>query len=46
MINQIIRSPGIYLERKKKENIKIGIIIPNEGSWLTIKINISFTNLF
>nr|YP_009145381.1 RNA polymerase beta subunit [Cryptoglena skujai]AKL39006.1 RNA polymerase beta subunit [Cryptoglena skujai] len=39
IINQIIRSPGIYLEKNKKENTTIGTIIPNQGSWLIIKIN-------
>lgn len=37
--NQIVRSPGIYFERNQKENSLIGTIIPNQGSWITIKLN-------
>ena len=39
IINQIVRSPGLYCEEEKNDNSLIGTIIPNKGSWLTIKIN-------
>jgi DNA-directed RNA polymerase subunit beta len=38
VINQLIRSPGIYFEKEKKEKSFICTIIPNTGSWITIKI--------
>nr|YP_010700253.1 RNA polymerase subunit beta [Euglena deses]WCH63397.1 RNA polymerase subunit beta [Euglena deses] len=39
IINQIVRSPGIYFERSKKDNSIISTIIPNKGSWISIKID-------
>nr|AKL79025.1 RNA polymerase beta subunit [Euglena viridis] len=39
IVNQIVRSPGIYFERNVKENSLLSTIIPNQGSWITIKFN-------
>nr|YP_007517064.2 RNA polymerase beta subunit [Euglena viridis]AEY70834.2 RNA polymerase beta subunit [Euglena viridis] len=39
VVNQIVRSPGIYFERNVKENSLLSTIIPNQGSWITIKYN-------
>lgn len=36
--NQIVRSPGIYVEKNKNENSLISTIIPNQGSWLSLKL--------
>lgn len=38
-MNQIVRSPGLYYEKEKNTNNILGTLIPNQGSWLTIKIN-------
>lgn len=40
LVNQIIRSPGIYFQKDKNEKAITSTIIPNQGSWLTIKINL------
>jgi len=40
IVNQIIRSPGIYFQKDKNEKAITSTIIPNQGSWLTIKINL------
>nr|NP_074962.1 RNA polymerase beta subunit [Euglena longa]P27059.2 RecName: Full=DNA-directed RNA polymerase subunit beta; AltName: Full=PEP; AltName: Full=Plastid-encoded RNA polymerase subunit beta; Short=RNA polymerase subunit beta [Euglena longa]CAC24573.1 RNA polymerase subunit [Euglena longa] len=37
IINQLIRSPGIYI--KKKKNCLLATLIPKTGSWITIKRN-------
>lgn len=37
-INQIVRSPGIYFESNQKEKSLMSTIIPNKGSWITIKL--------
>lgn len=39
-LNQIVRCPGIYLEKNKKENSYSCTIIPYIGSWVTIKIDL------
>jgi DNA-directed RNA polymerase subunit beta len=39
IIHQIIRSPGIYFEKNKKENTFTCTIIPKKGQWLIIKID-------
>lgn len=39
-INQIIRSSGIYIEKNTKENSLISTIIPNQGSWISIKLTV------
>jgi DNA-directed RNA polymerase subunit beta len=39
IVSQIIRSPGIYFEKQKKENSIMSTIIPNKGSWITIKMD-------
>ncbi len=39
MINQIVRSPGIYIEKDKNEEYITGTLIPNQGSWITVKVN-------
>ena len=38
-INQIVRSPGIYFEKNLKEKSITCTIIPEKGSWLTIKLD-------
>ena len=43
-MNQIVRSPGIYFENNKKQMELIGTIIPNQGSWISIKINVRLKN--
>ena len=40
MINQIIRSEGIYFETNTKEKSFTSTIIPYQGSWLTLKIDL------
>nr|YP_009145448.1 RNA polymerase beta subunit [Monomorphina parapyrum]AKL78921.1 RNA polymerase beta subunit [Monomorphina parapyrum] len=37
ILNQIIRSPGIYFEQNTNEKSVTATIIPNQGSWITIK---------
>lgn len=39
-ISQIIRSPGVYFEKQKKDNSITGTIIPNKGSWITLKMDV------
>lgn len=39
IVNQIVRSPGIYFQKDKNEKAITSTIIPNQGSWLTIKLN-------
>nr|YP_009144884.1 RNA polymerase beta subunit [Euglenaria anabaena]AKJ83331.1 RNA polymerase beta subunit [Euglenaria anabaena] len=39
IVNQIVRSPGIYFERNIKEKSTLCTIIPNQGSWITLKID-------
>lgn len=38
-ITQIVRSPGIYFSENKKEQSFTATIIPEKGSWLTIKLD-------
>ena len=40
IVNQIVRSPGIYFQKDKNEKATTSTIIPNQGSWLTIKLNL------
>ncbi|CAN0080058.1 unnamed protein product [Sphacelaria rigidula] len=45
IVRQIIRSPGVYLKKKKNEyKFYEGIIITNYGCWLTFELefNLSF----
>lgn len=45
IINQIVRSPGIYFEttlETSNTEIKTITIIPSKGSWLTIKTDLRF----
>jgi DNA-directed RNA polymerase subunit beta len=39
VISQIIRSPGLYFEKQKKDNSIVSTIIPNKGSWITLKMD-------
>lgn len=39
LINQIVRSPGIYFEKNLKEKSITSTLIPEKGSWLTIKLD-------
>lgn len=39
IVNQIIRSPGLYFKKNKNEDCATATIIPNQGSWITIKID-------
>nr|YP_009503399.1 RNA polymerase beta subunit [Euglena clara]AXA45453.1 RNA polymerase beta subunit [Euglena clara] len=46
IINQIVRSPGIYFENDKKTGSLTGTIIPSKGSWMTIgEIYIKIDNM-
>lgn len=38
-VNQIVRSPGIYFEKNLKEKSITCTIIPEKGSWITIKLD-------
>lgn len=44
-LNQIVRSAGIYIEKDKKENSLLSTIIPNQGSWITLKTNMRLKKL-
>lgn len=39
IVHQIVRSPGIYLEKNTKESSITSTIIPDQGSWITLKID-------
>nr|YP_009032769.1 RNA polymerase beta subunit [Euglenaformis proxima]AGL12035.1 RNA polymerase beta subunit [Euglenaformis proxima] len=40
IISQIIRSPGVYLEEEKSDSSVVLTVIPDRGSWLTIKLTL------
>jgi hypothetical protein len=44
-LNQIVRCPGIYLEKNKKEDSSTCTIIPFIGSWITLKLDLCIKNL-
>lgn len=44
-LNQIVRCPGVYLEKNKKEESSTCTIIPFIGSWITLKLDLCLRNL-
>lgn len=40
IVNQIVRSPGVYFQKDKNQKTITSTIIPTQGSWITIKLNI------
>ena len=38
-MNQVVRSAGIYTEKNEREGSLVGTLIPNLGSWITVKID-------
>jgi DNA-directed RNA polymerase subunit beta len=40
VVNQIVRSPGVYFQKDKNKKTITSTIIPNQGSWITIKLNL------
>lgn len=38
IINQIIRSPGIYFKKVKNQNLYTAVLISNKGSWLKFEL--------
>lgn len=39
MVNQIVRSPGVYYEKLVKETGFFATIVPYRGSWITLKMD-------
>nr|YP_009538724.1 RNA polymerase beta subunit [Lepocinclis ovum]AYQ93716.1 RNA polymerase beta subunit [Lepocinclis ovum] len=39
IVNQCVRSPGVFFYKNNKEQSLFGTLVPVKGSWLTIKIN-------
>lgn len=40
IVNQIVRSPGIYTQKTKDKKSLTSTIIPKQGSWVTLKLNV------
>ncbi len=39
MVNQIVRSPGVYYEKSVSEGGFFATIVPYRGSWITLKMD-------
>jgi DNA-directed RNA polymerase subunit beta len=45
IINQIVKSPGIYFQKSKNKSLYTALLISNKGSWLNFELQDSSVNV-